>query len=105
MKEVLKVLPTEFEMKYDEVFNSQENKKIRAKLIPEILRSLRPRYNPSYIQLKGWLRSLHKHRRDGYLLLKKEQDRANKRSQNVHSTNRITEVQNSFITNIQRFYI
>lgn len=61
MKEILKTLPPEFEMRYDKVFNSQDNKKISSKLVLGLLKSLRPRYNPSYIQLKEWLRSLHKH--------------------------------------------
>lgn len=90
MKEILITLPQEFEMKYDKVFNSQDNKKIRSKLIPELLRSLRPRYNPSYVQLKEWLRSLHKHRRDGHLLtMKGTQDQTNRR---VHNNNRVADV-------------
>ncbi|CAG8586278.1 8727_t:CDS:2 [Funneliformis mosseae] len=72
MKEILKTLSSLYEMRYDKVFNSPENKKIQQKLVPELLRSLRPCYNPSYNKLKEWLCALHKHRRDGYLLNKKE---------------------------------
>ncbi|CAG8709048.1 932_t:CDS:2 [Funneliformis mosseae] len=52
MKEILKTLPNNFEMKYDQVFNSSDNKRIWQQLVPEILRSLRSRYNPLYNQLK-----------------------------------------------------
>jgi CRISPR/Cas system-associated protein Cas10 (large subunit of type III CRISPR-Cas system) len=90
MKEIFKVLPAEYNMKYDEVFNGPENKRIRQKLVPELLRSLRLRYNPSYSKLKEWLRALHKHRRDDYLLGQKGgRDQANRR---VHNNNRISEV-------------
>ena len=90
MKEILKTLSHDFEMKYDEVFNSQENKKIRQQLVPELIKSLRPHYSPSYSQLKDWLHALHKHRRDGYLLTQKgAQDRTNRR---VHNNNRVAEV-------------
>ena len=90
MKEVLKTLPSEFEMKYDKVFNRQDNKSIQSKLVSELLRLLRSRYNPTYIQLREWLRSLHKHRRDSYLLnIKGAQDQTNRR---VHNNNRVAEV-------------
>ena len=90
MKEILKTLPQEYEMMYDKVFNNQENKKIRQKLVPELLRALRPRFNPSYSQLKEWLRALHKHRRDGYLSEQKGvKEKSNRR---IHNNNRIAEV-------------
>jgi hypothetical protein len=90
MKEILKTLPPEYEMKYEQVFGSLDNKKIREKLVPELFRALRPRFNPSYGKLKEWLRALHKHRRDSFLLNKKgTQDKSNRR---VHNNNRVTEV-------------
>ena len=90
MKEILKTLSQDFKMRYDKVFNSKENKEIRQRLVPELLRLLKPRYNPSYSKLKGWLHSLHKHRRDGYLLMQKgAHDKANRR---VHNNNRVVEV-------------
>ena len=90
MKEILKTLLSEYEMRYDKVFNSTDNKKIRQKLVPELLRSLRSRYNPSYLKLKEWLRALHKHRRDGYLLAHTgAQNQTNRR---VHNNIRVAEV-------------
>src|ERR1051325_9419155 len=58
MKEILKNLSSEYEMKYDEVFTSPDNRSIRQKLVPELLKSLKPRHNPSYVQLNDWLRAL-----------------------------------------------
>ena len=55
MKEIFKLLPAEFNMRYNKVFNSPENKNIWQKLVPELLRSLRLQYNPIYAQLKEWL--------------------------------------------------
>ena len=98
MKKILKTLSKEYEMKYDEVFTSPNNKSIRQKLVPELLKSLKPRYNLSFTKLNEWLHALHKHRRDGVLLTQKEaQDRTNRR---VHNNNQVAEVRNSFI-----FYI
>ena len=68
MKEILKNLLSEYEMKYDKVFTSSDNKSIQQKLVPELLKSLKPRHNSSYVQLNDWLHALHKHRRDGVLL-------------------------------------
>ncbi|CAI2185043.1 11507_t:CDS:2 [Funneliformis geosporum] len=79
IKEILKTLSSEYEMKYNKVFNSVDNKKIQNKLVPEFLRSLRPCYNPSYLKLKKWLHTLHKHQRDSYLLAYKGvQDQTNR---------------------------
>ena len=52
MKEIFKLLPAKFNMRYDKIFNSPENKNIQQKLVPELLRSLQPQYNPTYAQLK-----------------------------------------------------
>src|SRR5581483_4127897 len=95
MKEIFKVLPPKYDMKYDKVFNSPENKKICQKLVSELLRSLRPCHNPSYSKLKKWLQALHKHRRDNYLLCQK--GTRDKTSWRVHNNNRVTEVKDLFI--------
>ena len=92
MKEILETLSSKFVMKYDQVFNSLKNKKIRQKLVPELLKSLRPRHNPSYTQLKEWLHSLHKHRRDSYLLAQKGMRSQDKTNRRVHNNSRVTEV-------------
>jgi len=90
MKEILKNLSSEYEMKYDKIFTSPDNRSIRQKLVPELLKSLKPRHNPSYVQLNDWLRALHKHRRDGILLAQKgARDRTSRR---VHNNNRVAEV-------------
>lgn len=92
MKEILKTLSPERLLKCDKVFNSPENKRIREQLVPELFRRLRPKFNPSYNQLKEWLRVLHKHRRDTYLLSQKgSQNQANRR---VHTNNRLNSVWN-----------
>ena len=84
MKEILKNLSSEYEMKYDEVFTSPDNRSIRQKLVPELLKSLKPH------QLNDWLRALHKHRRDGVLLAQKgARDRTSRR---IHNNNRIAEM-------------
>ena len=87
---MMKNLSSGYEMKYDEVFTSSDNRSIQQKLVPELLKSLKPRHNPSYVQLNDWLRALHKHRRDGVLLAQKgARDRT---SRQVHNNNRIAEV-------------
>ena len=61
MKTILKTLPSELEMKYDEKFGSEENAEILREVIPRLVTALK-RYNTSYSKVREWLRALHKHR-------------------------------------------
>ena len=66
MKSVLKTVPKELEMKYDEKFSSEINTEIKRDLIPRLVKSLK-RFKVTYSQVRGWLQTLHKHRRVRYL--------------------------------------
>ena len=55
-----------FEFKIDETFTSETNDKICQKLIPQLLATMKPRYQPTYEQLNNWLKALHKHQRGCY---------------------------------------
>lgn len=71
MKSILKTLPPELNLKVEEIFASEVNTEIRRKLVPELLKAMKLRYNPSYDQLKSWLQALHKHRRSRYMYRQK----------------------------------
>ena len=63
MKHLLKGLPENCQLDYNQTFSGQV-KKIHEILIPELKRMMAGHYNPSATQLTEWLRSIHKHRRD-----------------------------------------
>lgn len=63
MKTILKTIKVEFQLDYNETFNSEKNIRIRQKLIPELQKSLEPNFRPSTFQVTRWLNSLHKSRR------------------------------------------
>ena len=60
MKTILKTLPAELEMKYDEKFTSEVNADILRDVIPRLIDALK-RYRVTYKQVKEWLQALHKH--------------------------------------------
>src|SRR5439155_10851944 len=92
MKSILKTVPKDIEMKYDEKFGSEINNEIMRDLIPRLFKSLK-RYNVTYSQVRGWLQALHKHRRVRYLYSKRDVlDRDNRR---LHKNNRTSEVNKS----------
>src|ERR1043165_8021463 len=92
MKSVLRTVPKELEMRYDEKFGSETNTKIMRDLIPRLVKSLE-RFEVTYSQVKGWLQALHKHRRVRYLYAKRGVlDRDNRR---LHKNNRTNEVNKS----------
>src|SRR5436190_15006703 len=92
MKSILKTVPNDLEMKYDEKFGSEINNEILRDLIPRLVKSLK-RYNVTYSQVRGWLQALHKHRRVRYLYSKRGVlDRDNWR---LHKNNRTSEVNKS----------
>jgi hypothetical protein len=92
MKTVLRTLPTDLEMRYDEKFGSETNTEIMRDLIPRLVNSLK-RYKVTYSQVRGWLQALHKHRRVRYLYSQRGVlDRDNRR---LHKNNRTNEVNKS----------
>ena len=52
MKTILKALPTELLLKYDEKFTSESNTNVLRQLIPWLLTSMKLRYTPSFKQIK-----------------------------------------------------
>src|SRR5256884_1353430 len=89
MKIVLRTVPKDLEMRYDEKFGSETNTEIMRDLIPHLLK----RYKVTYSQVRGWLQALHKHRRVRYLYGKRGVlDRDNRR---LHKNNRTNEVNKS----------
>ena len=92
MKSILKTVPKDLEMKYDEKLGSEINTEIMRDLIPRLVKSLK-RYKVTYSQVRGWLQALHKHRRVRYLYSKRGVlDRDNRR---LHKNNRTSEVNKS----------
>src|SRR5256714_15203256 len=92
MKSILKTVPKDLEMKYDEKFDSEINNEIMQDFIPRLVKSLK-RYKVTYSQMRGWLQALHKHRRVRYLYSKRGVlDRDNRR---LHKNNRTSEVNKS----------
>ncbi|RHZ90064.1 hypothetical protein Glove_8g104 [Diversispora epigaea] len=63
MKTIIKTIDSEFSLNYDQTFTSANNCEIRHKLIPELQKSLAPKFRPSVTQLTKWLNSIHKSRR------------------------------------------
>ncbi|RHZ90228.1 hypothetical protein Glove_2g22 [Diversispora epigaea] len=63
MKTIIKTINFEFSLNYDQTFTSANNCEIRRKLIPELQKSLAPKFRPSVTQLTKWLNSIHKSRR------------------------------------------
>ncbi|RHZ70345.1 hypothetical protein Glove_272g7 [Diversispora epigaea] len=60
MKTIIKTINSEFSLNYDQTFTNANNCR---KLIPELQKSLAPKFRPSVTQLTKWLNSIHKSRR------------------------------------------
>jgi hypothetical protein len=90
MKAILKTLPKELDMKYNEKFRSEENARILEQLVPRLITSMRPRYKSSHKKVTKWLSSLHKHRRVRFLY--KERGTLDKDNRRLHRNNRLNEV-------------
>ena len=100
MKSILKTVPKDLEMKYDEKFGSEINTEIMRNLIPHLVKSLK-RYKVTYSQVRGWLQALHKHRRVRYLYSKRGVlDRDNRR---LHKNNRTSKVNKSIFFKKRNF--
>ncbi|RHZ85210.1 hypothetical protein Glove_70g2 [Diversispora epigaea] len=63
MKTIIKTINSEFNLNYNQTFTNANNCEIRRKLIPELQKSLAPKFRPSVMQLTKWLNSIHKSRR------------------------------------------
>jgi len=87
MKAILKTMPTELKIRVDEKFTSKTNADILRELVPRLISSLKPRFNPTFRKIERWLISLHKHRRARYLydqhgVLDRDNRRIHKNSRN-----------------------
>ena len=100
MKSILKTVPKDLEMKYDEKFGSEINTEIMRDLIPHLVKSLK-RYKVTYSQVRKWLQALHKHHRVRYLYSKCGiLDRDNQR---LHKNNCTSEVNKSIFFKKRNF--
>src|SRR3990170_2678733 len=93
MKAILKTIPPELDLNYDETFTSQTNIEIRRKLIPELIESLKPNFTPTQDALTRWLNSLHKSRRSRNSYTKK-QGRKDADNRRLHANGRMNDVRN-----------
>ncbi|CAB4427863.1 unnamed protein product [Rhizophagus irregularis] len=67
IKTLLKTLP-ELELKEEEKFTSKTNNDICQQLIPKLQKELKThKYNPSYEQVRTWLKSIHRSKRNAYM--------------------------------------
>src|SRR5256885_16765734 len=102
MKSILKTVPKDLKMKYDEKFGSKINNEIMRDLIPRLVKSLK-RYKVTCSQVRGWLQALHKHRRVQYLYSKRGVlDRDNQR---LHKNNCTSEVNKSIFFKKKEFQL
>ena len=90
MKAILKTIPSDFDLEYDETFTSKANVEVRRKLIPELIKSLKPNFHPSHEQLTKWLMSLHKSRRSRRNYKKK--GRIDSNDWHLHANGRMNDV-------------
>jgi hypothetical protein len=90
MKVLMKTIPPNLELRVDEVFSSSENKKILNKLVPELLKMMAPRFQPTRKQIHEWLGSLHRHQRGRYR--KKETGKIEADNRRLHANSRLNEV-------------
>ncbi|RHZ88936.1 hypothetical protein Glove_19g240 [Diversispora epigaea] len=63
MKTIIKTINSKFSLNYDQTFTSANNCEIHRKLIPELQKSLAPKFRLLVMQLTKWLNSIHKSRR------------------------------------------
>jgi hypothetical protein len=89
MKSILKTMPEDMELRINEVFTSETNKKKLKKLIPELLELLAPR-KLTRGQLRQWLSALHRHQRGRYL--KKRSGKLEADNRRIHANSRLNEV-------------
>ena len=95
MKALMKTIPPNLELRVDEVFSSSINRKILNNLIPELLKSMKPHFNPTRKQLHEWLGALHRHQRGRYR--KRETGKLDADNRRLHGNSRLNEVRFIFI--------
>ena len=95
MKTILKTLPENLELRYDEKYTSEANTEILKDLIPRLVTSMAPRFKPTYKQINTWLSALHRHRRVRFLY--KERGTLDKDNRRLHRNNRLNEVKNGIV--------
>jgi predicted patatin/cPLA2 family phospholipase len=92
MKTILKTVPRNLELQYDERFTSETNTDILRDLIPHLVNAMK-RFKVSYNQIKKWLQALHKHRR--VRLLYRQRGNLDRDNRRLHKNNRTSEVNKS----------
>ena len=90
MKILLKTMPKSRGLRINEIFTSKTNTKITAKLVPELLRMLAPRFKPTQKQMWDWLGALHRHQRGRFL--KEKSGKLLADNQRIHVNSRTNEV-------------
>ncbi|CAB4417081.1 unnamed protein product [Rhizophagus irregularis] len=85
---ILKMMPPELTLRYDEKFTNETNADILRQLIPRLIASMKPRFSPSYKQINDWLAALHKHRRARLLYV--ERGVIDKDNRRLHKNNRLS---------------
>ena len=63
MKAILKGVRKNYNLDYENTFNSSKNIEIRGQLIEELQKAIAPKFCPSVSQLTKWLSSIHKSKR------------------------------------------
>ncbi|RHZ47681.1 hypothetical protein Glove_574g30 [Diversispora epigaea] len=96
MKTIIKTIDSEFSLNYDQTFTSANNCEIHRKLIPELQKSLAPKFRPSVTQLTKWLNSIHKSRRATARM--RNSGKLPKDLRRVHANNRQNDVYNLLFT-------
>jgi hypothetical protein len=91
MKACMKTIGEEFDLDYEKTFASSDNLRIRRRLVPELQKSLSPRYKASVRQLNSWLSSLHKSRRATSRM--RRSGTLAKDLRRTHANNRLNDVQ------------
>jgi hypothetical protein len=94
MKALMKTIPPNLELRVDEVYSSATNRKILNNLVPELLKSMGPRFRPTRKQLHEWLGVLHRHQRGRYR--KREMGKLDADNRRLHGNSRLNEVRLGF---------
>jgi hypothetical protein len=103
MKVILKTITPESDLNYDETFSSPANVEKRRKLIPELIKSLKPNFHPTNEQITKWLMSLHKSRRSRNSYKKK--GRIDTDDRRLHANGRLKDVRIFFFKKTKIFTI
>jgi len=90
MKSILKTLPDTLDLNYDETFMSKSNVDIRKKLIPELIKTLKPNFQLTHEKITKWLMSIHKSRRSRNSI--KRKGRLDADDRRLHANGRMKDV-------------